>query len=178
MKLYRQDGSLLKVLGLGTASQPLSSFSVAPDPWDPSAGPLVLSQDAWSVELRKDELGLELANGVYLVVLESLQDGALTSASKNVLVLNSVKSGTISAQLYPNPATGGTQAIEVAYTPALPQPKGEVFNAAGEKVGLLIPVGPGRARWDVKDAANGVYLVALHLEGQRRPHIFRIALAR
>lgn len=178
LRVFDSSGALVKTLALGPAASALGSLDLGPDPWDPSASPLTLKGSGWSGSYDgKDNQGLKLGNGAYLLEVESSNSGASQKVSRGITVISS-SGKLISAAAWPNPAAKGSTYVDIVWAPTGQDAQAQVYNQAGELILDLGTLSGGHSRWELKTLADGVYFVALRVPGQRTPRLIKVALAR
>lgn len=178
LRIYDSSGALLRTLDGGSASGVGGSITAQPRPWDPSASPLTVGDGAWSAPFNgKDSQGDYLPNGSYLVEAEFTGNGGSRKLSAGFSVLRGGRA-LVSAIAWPNPAGKGSAFVMLAWAPAALEVKGQIFNQAGELVSDLGLLKGGAARWELKGLSDGVYFVALRVDGERQPRLLKVALTR
>ena len=178
LRVYDSSGALVRSQAMGAAASALAGLDLAPNPWDPTAAPLALSAPGWSGAFDgKDDAGMPLSSGAYLVELESSNGGASQKISRPLTVLAS-SGPLVSASAWPNPAAKGSTYIDVVWAPAGQDVLGQVYNQAGELILDMGRLSGGHTRWELRALADGVYFVTLRVPGERRPRVIKVALAR
>jgi len=139
---------------------------------------LLFSGGFWQTAFDgKDGQGNYLANGSYVAEAESVGGGASHKVSANFSVIRA-GGGLVKAVAWPNPAPKGSVLVSISWVPAALEVQGQIYDQAGELVVDLGLLKGGLARWDLKNASDGVYFVALRTPGDRRPRLVKVALAR
>ena len=182
LRLYDSSGLLQRTTGAGMAAAPLAGFSTSQEPYDPSQGPLGLSEGTWSFAFDgRDDQGEVLRNGAYVIELVSDLGGTLTTVRKTIQV---VGAGAPMVELMagPNPLRSGQGDLVIRWTPAVPVDL-KIYNLNGELVRDLGRCSKGPELWDLRsDAgglmADGVYWVAARRPGERLPRLFKLMVAR
>lgn len=178
LRVYDSSGMLLRTQGLAAAPSAITAFSAGSNPWDPSQGALALSSGNWSSSFDgKDSNGDFLAAGSYLLELGSSGGGGTQRATLNITVLRS-QNLVSSAMAWPNPAPRGATALDFGWAPMSQDVECRIYNQAGELMLELGLLHGGKGHWELKNASDGVYFVALKIPGERRPRLLKVALAR
>lgn len=178
LRIYDSSGALVRSLDGGASAAAVVSFSASPQPWDPSSGPLSLSDGSWSAAFDgKDSGGNYLPNGNYVVEAES-SGSAVSLKTRLTITLIRSSTGLVSAIAWPNPASKSSAFIMISWAPAALEVEGKIYNQAGELVLDLGLLKGGIVRWELKNASDGVYMVALRVPGERHPRLIKVALAR
>lgn len=178
IRIYDSAGNLLRQMNGGAASAAVGALSLGHEPWDPSQGALAITGGAWSSSYDgKDSQGAYLASGSYLIEVESAGSGTQQKSFKKFTVLRT-RPEMVSAYAWPNPAGKNISFVTVSWTPSTQEIEGRIYNQAGELMldwGLLRG---GQIRWELKNAASGVYFVALRIPGERQPRMIKLAVTR
>lgn len=178
LRIYDSAGNLLRVASAGAAASLVGALSFGQEPWDPSTGAQSVSDGAWSGSYDgKDSNGDFLASGSYLMEVESQSGSVSQKSAKSFTVIRS-PSNLKNGMVWPNPAGKGLRQVSFAWTPASQEVDGQIYNQIGELVLGLGRLRGGQGRWELKDAASGVYFIALKIPGERRPFLIKVALAR
>jgi len=137
---------------------------------------LQIGDGAWAAAFDgKDGQGNYLPNGSYRIEAESGGQGQKAAANFSILRLGG---SLVSAMAWPNPAPKGSTLVTISWAPAAVEVQGQIYNQAGELMLDLGTLRGGVASWNLKNAADGVYFVALRVPGDRRPRLLKVALAR
>jgi hypothetical protein len=176
LRVYDSSGALVLETGAGTGAAAVLGFSLDKPVWDPSLGPLLLSDGGWAFSYDGSSKYGPLANGNYRLDVVS-SGGASGTASKYVVVLRGPASG-VSALAWPNPVAAGSQTLNFAWAPSSRDVDASVYNDAGEKVAGLGTQKGGSGTWNLAGISNGIYFITLRVPGERRPQIIKVALAR
>jgi hypothetical protein len=178
LRVYDSSGLMVAQVDLGPAPAVPSTVSLSADPWDPSQGPLILSNGAWSAQYNGvDSSGAVLRNGVYLLDLSG-PSGASVHTSMKVL---GTGGGRVSLIAGPNPLRPGAAAILINFSP-ITLVELKIYGLDGGLIRDLGVVAPP-VTWDLRtqqgDAvANGLFIVSARLPGERQPQTFKLMVAR
>ena len=182
LSIYDSSGLLLCSLAAGTAANFIGAVNVSQSPYDPSQGPLVLSQGAWAFSYNGlDAGGAVLRNGIYIFVVHSQLAGASKDLSLQVRVLGGGGSG-VTLLVAPQPAVVGGPALQIEWQPAATALQLELHSLDGGLVrdfGLVLPP----VVWDLRGAGGssvsaGIYLLSGRVPGQRGGRLLKVAVAR
>jgi hypothetical protein len=181
LNVYTSSGQLVRTLSIGTASAPLQSVAWSPQPYNPAAGPLLLSDGAWSYAYDgKDDNGDLLQNGVYLLEIVSRQGSSTSTVEVEITVIGS-EGGGLLLTAAPNPARSGS-GIVIQWLPATQRVDLEIYDMDG---GLVRNFGElsSPAVWTQRtgggeQVAGGVYVICARIPGQKQPAFFKLAVIR
>jgi len=154
----------------------------SPQPYDPAAGSLLLSDGPWSYAFDgKDGNGDLLPDGVYLLEIVS-QGGSGTSMVKTeITVIGSEGVGIDQLTVAPNPARSPANGVLIQWRPATQKAELEVYDLDG---GLVRSFGQtvSPVTWNLgsgdRQVAGGVYVICARVPGQKLPAFFKLAVIR
>jgi hypothetical protein len=178
LSVYDSSGLQVFNSAAGSAVSALTDVNLSQDPWDPSQGPLLLSQGSWSFSYSgHDSSGAVLRNGIYLLVLVN-QDG---SRVQKALQIVGAGAGRVSVSLQPNPVRPGTTQVRLLWSPVR-MVELKVYSLDGGLVRDFGLAGPPQD-WDLhsgngNSVANGIYWVIARVPGERSPQVAKLMIAR
>lgn len=178
LRVFDSSGLQVAVVAGGNAAALPGSLSVSQEPWDPAAGPLVVSGGGWSMNFDgRDSSGAVLRNGAYLLVVS---DAGGSSVQKALQILGAGQ-GRVSLSVGPNPIRPGQTFVSIKWSP-ITQLELKIYGLDGGLIRDLGVTGPPVA-WDLRTgqgqvAANGIYFVCARLAGERQPQTFKLMVAR
>jgi hypothetical protein len=182
LKIYDSSGVLVRTLSIGTTGAALHSFTWAPQPYNPTAGPLLLSEGSWSYDYDgKDGNGSYLLNGVYLFVIVSQQGSSTVTVQTEITVIGSTGLG-LQLTAAPNPVRASTNQVFIQWQPAAQSADLRIYDLVGGQVRAFGTVS-SPAVWDLRTAggapvADGVYVISARVPGQKKPAFFKFAVIR
>jgi hypothetical protein len=179
LKVYSSSGVLLRTLSLGTTGAPLHSLTWSPQPYNPGAGPLLLSDGPWSYEFDgRDGNGDLLSNGIYLFEIVSQQGSGTSTVEVEITVIGS-GGGGVALTAAPNPVRSGN-GVFIQWQPATQKVELEVYDMDG---GLVRSFGElvSPCTWNLdtgggRPVAGGVYVICARVPGQKLPAFFKLAV--
>jgi hypothetical protein len=180
LRLYDSSGLLQRTLALPSSASALAAVRPSSDPYDPSGGPLTLSEGSWSAAFDGlDAHGLALPNGAYVLEIESAGGGATTKQLLNLQVLGK-DSDPVRLLAAPNPVLPGTRRVQLRWDPPVPVEL-KAYNLNGELVvDFGVCAGPA-VDWNLDGGggtASGVYWVSARKPADRLPRLFKLMVAR
>jgi len=146
-------------------------------------GPLTLSSGVWSFSYDgKDSVGNSLSNGIYLLVLESVQNGQTTKVKFEVTVIGGNAPGMFNLVVWPNPVRSAQDQVTIHWQSSTPADEVLVYNLAGQLV-CSLGTFPSPVVWDLRTGsgssiADGIYWIGVRVPGQHRPHFVKLMVAR
>ena len=159
----------------------ISSIVLSQVPFDPAAGPLLISSGTWqSTFSGYSAQGKRLPNGVYRLEIES-SNQVTTHTYKTLISIVGDENNRISKVFVgPSPLTIG-QMLWISWAPAV-DAQVRIYNLNGALVAKNDLIQGGKSSvWDGKTssgdrAAAGIYLVSLRPLGERLGRIVKIAV--
>lgn len=178
MRLYDSSGLQVVQRPAGNAVALPTALNLSPNPWDPATGALLISQGTWSYAFDgKDGSGALLRNGVYLLTVSD-PSGATVQATLTVLGGGQKQVALVAG---PNPVRPGQALVLIKWSP-ITLLELKIYGLDG---GLVRSVGVAAPpyTWDLRTqagglVANGIYVVAARLPGERHPQTFKLMVAR
>ena len=172
----------MRSLAAGQAPAPVQAVQWSPQPYNPQAGPLVLSHGSWTFAFDgKDSGGEFLRNGVYLFKLLSVQGTSNFSVDFQVTVIGG-GGFMVSLLAAPNPLRPPADSVSIQWQPRTQVVELKIYSLSGSLVrDLGQAVSP--AAWDLRSAsgrpvADGVYWISARVPGRRSPQFFKLMVAR
>lgn len=181
LNVYSSSGQLLRTLSIGTTGAPLQSLAWSPQPYDPAAGPLLLSDGTWSYDYDgEDSKGDLLLNGIYLLQVVSRQGNSTSKVEVEITVIGS-EGGGLELTAAPNPARSGS-GIVIQWRPASQRVDLEIYDMDGGLVRSFGELG-SPAVWTQRtgggeQVAGGVYVICARIPGQKQAAFFKLAVIR
>jgi hypothetical protein len=159
----------------------LQSLAWSPQPYNPTAGPLLLSDGAWSYAFDgKDSNGDLLQDGVYLFEIVSRQGNSTSTVEAEITVIGSA-GGDLGLTAAPNPARSGS-GIVIQWRPASQRVDLEIYDMDGGLVRSFGELSPP-AVWTQRtgggqEVSGGVYVICARIPGQKQASFFKLAVIR
>lgn len=183
LKVYNSSGLLLRSLSIGTNSAPLQSLTWSPQPYDPAAGPLLLSDGSWSYAFDgKDANGDQLLDGVYLLEIVSQEGSGTSTVKAEITVIGSEGAGINQLTAAPNPARSPGNGVLIQWRPATQKVELEIYDMDGGLVrsfgASVSPVTWSLGTGGGKQVSAGVYVICARVPGQKLPAFFKLAVVR
>jgi hypothetical protein len=181
LRVFDRSGVLVRTLDAGHADFQITALVFSSSPFDPSKGPLIISQAGWGVAFDgRADAGDLLPTGPYILKVTS-SDASSTHDTQDSLVIMGNDSGALETVFVaPNPVLKTDNDLRIYWKPGIDIDL-EVYNQAGEKIRHFSFSGPAPAIWDLTTAtgqvlSNGIYLIVARQPGQKTPKIFKFSI--
>lgn len=136
----------------------------------------------WTVNYNgKDAQGNFLADGTYVLEVDSSQGGSSAVFRTSFTVLSQAKP-PLTGLLGPNPVNAGSNFVMVTWQPAQAA-EVMIYDSTGSLIRSFVAGPPPPLTWDLKTASGhsvgaGVYLLVIRLPGQRSGKVLKLAIIR
>ncbi len=183
IRILDSSGTVFASFAAPASDHAILSPQAASPSFDPAVQPFSVTEGNWSLSYNgQDSAGHALPNGQYIMEFRSSSGSGSQSSSLAFAVIGQSVNFS-GGPLGPNPVTKGVNSVLIGWSPGIGA-EVRIYNGAGDLVRQLDDGSQNPPLyWDLRTtagnwASNGIYLVAVRVPGERRPRIYKLAVAR